>query len=348
MTTYHVFPLRFNNTLHLSRGRENNYDKTQAVLHSDTLKSALFVTAMEVANAAELPDKSFFELLKISSVFPYYKAANTEKAIYFLPRPLLPAFHKKLRIQGIGEYKQRKVIKNLEYLESSLLLELLQKEVVFIDKNNISQDGAFASHHTPLSELSLLNTSPQQHVSVDRLFETDAKPFYIDRLYFSEGVGFYFLMEGNYEDRRKILRLLEVLGENGLGTDKSVGGGHFKVDEKLLDDFLELSDTGNHQINLSLYCPNIDNQEELSQLEDSYYELVKRGGFIASPAKSAHASLRKRSVYMFKEGSIFPFKATRTGQIVDLKPDEKRLKDSIGAVIEHSIWRDGRSIFLAY
>ncbi|MBK8656807.1 MAG: hypothetical protein IPN20_23520 [Haliscomenobacter sp.] len=71
-------------------------------------------------------------------------------------------------------------------------------------------------------------------------------------------------------------------------------------------------------------------------MEDSAWGLVKRGGYIAGAADPDHTSLRKRSVFMFEEGSVFPNKPL-TGSRVDLKPDWEGM---------HSVWREGRPVFV--
>jgi len=45
--TYRVFKLRFPGGLHLAKGK-SEYDQSDTILHSDTLKSALFVCALQL------------------------------------------------------------------------------------------------------------------------------------------------------------------------------------------------------------------------------------------------------------------------------------------------------------
>ena len=68
-------------------------------------------------------------------------------------------------------------------------------------------------------------------------------------------------------------------------------------------------------------------------LTKSFYQLVKRGGWIASPI----STYRKRTVYMFTEGSVFKTPISPKGKVADLRP---------AVFTEHAIWRDGTGIFL--
>ncbi|RMG24345.1 MAG: hypothetical protein D6732_23740, partial [Methanobacteriota archaeon] len=99
-------------------------------------------------------------------------------------------------------------------------------------------------------------------------------------------------------------------------------------------------------VNLSLFRPP---WEEINspriRLDKSWYSLVKRGGWIASPEDFQFATLRKKSVMMFEEGSAFHFADFQgndisiRGELVDLRPDwnDARL---------HPVWRSGRAIFV--
>ena len=72
--------------------------------------------------------------------------------------------------------------------------------------------------------------------------------------------------------------------------------------------------------------------------------MVKRGGWLANPQEDKHRSLRKKSIYMFAEGSVFNVSETDLklqGKLVNLKPEGEVFTNP------HPIWRDGRAIFVA-
>ncbi len=82
-------------------------------------------------------------------------------------------------------------------------------------------------------------------------------------------------------------------------------------------------------------------------LESGFYDFMQRGGWIASPEEDEHRSIRKKSVYMFREGSVFGFQEnlaalTLRGEKVDITPDNEKLPFPLN----HEIWRDGSGLFL--
>ena len=89
-----------------------------------------------------------------------------------------------------------------------------------------------------------------------------------------------------------------------------------------------------------------EEREEIeNEIDKCYYQLTKRGGYISSPQQEIHLSIRKRSIYMFTEGSIFPYDENRTGKLVNLNPNSEVL-EAKQITIKHPIWRDGQAIFV--
>jgi CRISPR type III-A-associated RAMP protein Csm4 len=123
-----------------------------------------------------------------------------------------------------------------------------------------------------------------------------------------------------------------------LGTDKNVGGGKFEVDrntERVDFDFVE---SANASMLLSLYIPT-EQEVGMLNLPESRYELVIRGGYMAGSDEEDFKHLRKKSVYAFSVGSIFPTTTKLSGKIVDLKPswNDERM---------HPVYRSGKPFFV--
>ena len=89
--------------------------------------------------------------------------------------------------------------------------------------------------------------------------------------------------------------------------------------------------------NLSLYCPANDELDD-EALNRSSYSLIKRGGYIAGSSQKKFRHFRKKSIFMFQEGSVFPSNIKLKGKVIDLKPDTTPEL--------HPVYRDGTSIFL--
>ena len=337
---FEVIKLKFKSGLHLSKGKTDNYDRSQLVLHSDTLKSALFVEAKKLFGEA-ISKESFFDQFLISSAFPYLEIG--ESTLYFLPKPnlLLP----KIQIEGIKEGRLEKTLGKIEFIEYQLFQKLFDGNTIdlTLSKSNFSDDFNLIAENVELEEQTILDSKPQHQVFVSRTGK-DNDPFQIDKIYFAGNAGLYLLIDYLNDDVKQWVKAaFKLLEDSGLGTDKTTGGGQFKAIFETSGLELKYPDHPNRQINLSLYHPK---KSEITDNAYLSYKLIRRGGFIASPQNSRHLTIRKRSVYMFQEGSVFPFLGTRIGNITDLRPDDGKLKQKNIPRVEHPIWRDGQSIFL--
>jgi CRISPR-associated protein Csm4 len=188
-------------------------------------------------------------------------------------------------------------------------------------------------------------------VSVPRWYDsnTDATPFYAERLHFHPEAGLYFFISfrnTDTETRSIIRQSIELLGDSGMGADRSSGNGTFIPEWSQLE--LETPQQSSHRIMLSLYCPT---EEEVVQFVSNNaispaYSLIKRGGWIASAEDERAGSLRKRSVYMIEEGAVLPCEndGTYRGRLCNLRPS---IGTEVGSVT-HPVWRDGRAFSLPF
>ncbi|GAA4410258.1 type III-A CRISPR-associated RAMP protein Csm4 [Nibrella viscosa] len=327
--TYRVLKMHFRSPLHLSKGKTDDYGESEEVLHADTLKSALFVCARQVLGAESVSDTdAFFKKFRISSAFPF---VGNE---LFFPKP--QARVQPFRDDEIIQERQAKKHKKLAFLGQSYFEDLINERKRHLRAADFTADGRFVSDHTDvrtLGETPVFATDVQQRVTIPANYEEDPLPYYVDRLYFSETAGLWFAFSSHDETVYADVRAaLKCLGDNGVGTDRSVGNGQFEVSEATLT--LAVPDQPTHQLLLSLWCPE---QTELDAdfLGQSAYGLVKRGGYIASPDRPEHLTYRKKSIYMFTEGSVFPHRPGKPllGKVADLQPDTPE-------VTQH-VWRDG-------
>ena len=184
--------------------------------------------------------------------------------------------------------------------------------------------------------MSRTQTTQRVHVYADT--EKDAEPFFFEWRYFDHEAGLYFLTTATGPLLDELVTLTTMLGETGLGTDRNVGGGHFEVEVAEV----EINNTPNAdaQVLLSLFIPDRQDMQNLN-LEDARYGLLRRGGFAAGSSIESLRHLRKRSVYMFDEGSVFPTQTPLGGTVVDLRPDWN-------APAMHPMLRSGKPFFLPY
>lgn len=323
-----AYKLYFEGALHISDAR-SDYGKSESMLHSDALYAAL------LAIQGQLSDTVNADLgCTISSLFPFTKAENGT-TVYFFPKPMV-----QLQTYLENEYDDIKKLKRVEWLDKTYFEEML--EGAFNSPiNSQTVQGSFLSAEKIDKEFMYSQVMPRVEV-LRSAEENEGKTniFYIDRTYFKEGSGLYFMVSG---DTTELEKLLNVLQYEGIGTDRNVGFGHFHFER--LDDFhLSIPTESNYALSLSLFNPeNEDLIQEFTSGEHAAWEILKRGGWMTS---SGNVGVRKKSVYMFREGSIFSntvTEVTALGQVnIDLKPD-----DSEGFTPpEHPVWRSGRALFL--
>lgn len=328
MTKFKIYKLRFIAPLHIGDERAD-YSSSLQTIHSDTLYSAMI--SVLAKTGSDIPEKGDLGFA-ISSLFPYYQENEKSDAVYFLP---------KLKAQSIPDKKLQdiaKKIKKVEWLDIAYFNKLISGERLFSENFNEEHlTGKYLSE-AEIEDFIIKEVNPR--VKVSRDFSKDAEPFYMERLYFKGHSGMYFIAEG---DTSKIDLALNILKNEGIGTDRTVGNGYFEWSEGSID--LQLGESG-YISNLSMFIP--ENKEQLKSLLDSEkiaYDFTKRGGWITD---SGLNTFRKNSIYMFKEASVFATESNVSkvdikGKIVDLKPklDYANLK-----VSPHPIWRSGKAIFI--
>lgn len=368
MKTYKVVKLKFDSPFHLSQGKPN-YEDSATMLHSDTIKSALCVMAMQLYGLKNdktidfgegLDIDKFFGKFKCSSAFPYYREE------YFFPKPMMQLPFKVVdensKDKEENEAKRNKALKKLTYIGKSLFEEVVKgmKEYEIKKEEAVFAKGKFYSetlkdlNENERENFKVYTIEAHRRVSIpiERYMgsDKDATPFFMEKIYFQEGAGLYFLVDidGQADNdfwKKVFLPALRLWADSGIGAHKNLGHGRFAVE--VLDNF-ELNvptDADCSQMNLSLYCP-IKSELQVGGVnilkeKNTAYSLIKRGGWVANPKEEQYQSYRKKSVYMFDVGSIFKTNKAPNGKVVNLKP-QKWIEDGVG----HDIFRDGTAIFV--
>ncbi len=274
---------------------------------------------------------------RISSTFIYREVGD--ETIYYLPRPLkFPVNYPEEDLDFFKSYKK------LSYLplkiwqrwyqgtgfNSSDRDELTTYSKLGESKGELSQAGAF-----DYGKAFKIDKIPK--VAIDRV--TRATNFYHTGFVqfqwepSKNPAGLYFLLELSEIGEKladKLQAALHLLGEEGLGGERSSGAGKFQVT------WLDLADTwqkivnfadGNQHTLLSLFW---DTTVTSDFLKTASYEIQERGGWIAE------SQLRRKKVRMFVEGSVFSIQPQ--GKLVDVTPE---------LFHRHRIYRSGISLSLA-
>jgi CRISPR-associated protein Csm4 len=316
-----TYKLHFTAPLHLS-ARHDGFEKTHNYLHSDTLFSAI------VSNWSHLYDEAPETLIKsegfvISSAFPFVGER------FYFPKPYsaLPVRY------DASDNGLEKKLRKVEFVEQGLFEKLIGNLEVQGDKLLFSKDGNFLA----------TGSVPRAHCveremgrnMIDRVTgQTDI--FYFSEISFLPNAGLFFLAHFIDDNiRKKFEATLRLLGDEGIGSDRSVGKGLFSVE--VIDDFpLAQPANPNSFLTLSLYHPT---EEEIKSdlLKRSAYHLVSRGGWITAPG---FRSLRRQSLNMFLEGSVFS--ALEQGSYGDIPV----VAGKIDGMLDFDVYRYGKAFAL--
>jgi CRISPR-associated protein Csm4 len=192
-----------------------------------------------------------------------------------------------------------------------------------------------------LRQLAVYGADKVPRVTVDRLASA-SEIFHTGRVRFAPGCGLWFGTEWRRPEEQiegaalsyqeAFQRTLFLLGEDGLGGERSVGYGVFKVanDHTLA---LPASQEGAPLLLLSRYHPREEDLPQTLVGETAAYTLVPKGGWVQSwdgPAK------RRKRIWLLAEGSVIePQGAGPWGDVVDVRP---------ASGFAHPVWRYGLAL----
>jgi len=319
--------------------REEWREGTKTYIPADTLFSALVHCYELLYGDPENFIKQFREdpPFLLSSAFPFWM-----DDFYFpLPRNkfLLPdelkslkdilkkKHYGKVQKSSPSESFDLKAIKKIQYVNQPGLCYLLKGESLFGFILKCLEDRSFKT----LPPLSHFNTNEQTEVerrkfpwrqenvpriALSRLTSHPGENFFhFGEVYYEKQAGLFVLIKINRPEwENKIKALFYLLSHEGVGGDRTCGKGILQKPEFLQIELTEKED-GDGIYCLSPYYPADEEQEGLAE---GYYELEERKGYIFSPWGR---SLRRRSLRLFAEGSVFPRNRVRRGTLVDVTPD---------------------------
>jgi len=334
MTSFRIYKIHFTTPIHLGDNRDD-YGISLKTIQSDTLYSAIISCLAKVGEP--IPDNGDLQC-SISSLFPFYQKSHNQNPIFFLPKHMAVNPH-------VGEdmVEHMKTVKNVSWLDLKYFTKLIKGESLF-DKREImsSIQGAYMTDSIIDKDFIYSNISPRVSI-VSRNGEKDAKLFYMDRIYFKDYSGLFFICDG---DTTLIEKGLKILQYEGIGTDRNVGNGLFEYEADKID--LELPTHSDYVMSLSIFIPENEIQlKSMIQGKDVAYDFTRRGGWITT---SPYNTLRKSTIYTFSPASVFSSSNNNyntMGKIVNLTPDIDNIAYKLGTgKINHPIWRCGKSIFI--
>ena len=308
-----AYLLHFPGPLHISNTRDD-YGVSLHTISSDTLYAALTATLAKMGK--NIPADGDLGCV-VSGAFPYYQADATAIPTLFFPKPMAYTI-------PTTDNTQIKKMKKVAWLDKYYLEQVLNGQE--LSEADV-QLHVYGSYLTNRSFEPFIDSQVNARVTVSRSGE-DAKPFYMDEVYFKGHSGLFFLAEG---DTSLIDEVLPLLAQEGVGTDRNVGHGYFEYKKEHLE--IQVPDSTDMGLILSTFIP--EDKLQLEQAIDNQqvaYELVRRGGWITS---APYNTLRKNAIYAFAAGSVLS--GNHVGKIVDLAPN---------GLINHPVWRCGKTIVL--
>lgn len=317
------YRLKFTAPFHVDSRGNAFYEESGSFIHSDTLSSAILATwaliwPEQMSQQAQTPS------FRLSSAFPFYRDCS-DRYYYFLPRP----FRESVSPPDGWDMKNNKKIKKIQWLDVD------QWRAFWTDNNweyriNLKEDiqqGIFACRNKYLPEkLWLEEERPRLAIDRNDNQAAESQIFNFSRIWLDPNGGLYFLAVFDDEaSRQQFETALRVLGDSGIGADRTSGNGCFTPSKGQIPE-LQLAEHG-QAVALSLVNP-APSDCQTGWLEGSAYKLVSRGGWIGG------SGIRKQRVRMFAEGSVF--NQPLTGRMIDVSVDH----------LPHKVFRDGRGFFV--
>ncbi|ANQ53038.1 CRISPR-associated protein Csm4 [Thermosipho sp. 1063] len=287
MKKYRV-KLKFRTPLHVGE-KDNIYNAVSKFVHSDTIFSGL-VNAYNILFGGEKTEKFLNviiedpDIFRISSSFFYYKD------IYFYPKPFGYNF-------GLDKFylDDMKKIRKLEFVSEEFLKGNVENPVIF---------GKFATNGKNVEEFVHVRDVPR--IVNDRI-TNEVSIFYMSYVTFDKDSGLWFFLDVDESLENEVFASLKLLGDEGIGGERTYGYGAFEFDVEEVD----LKSEGKMFLLLSSYYPK--DQSEVRKV--IYYKIYEKTGYVFSLYDNTK---RQPIVRLFSEGSVFSDKVV--GKILDITP----------------------------
>ncbi len=296
-----LYRLAFPHGFHLDAG-SYGYETSEVMIHSDTLFGALCCCANMLGGNGWV--EKLKEGLILSSAFPFLG-----KRLFF-PKPL----HLSI-IDFPDHYEREKAWKKVRYLEEKLLRRALKGNLNIPNeflpekvKNRCWFDG---------SPEEVLKTVEHPRVSIDRITQATTI-FHFQEVHFEPEGGLFFLADCQSDKSVEGIfkASLQLLGDEGIGSDGTVGKGWFIPSKgEPFESLPTLSD--NRHYLLSLYHPT-STEVPLIDARASNYDLLVRRGWSSF---LGNMDYRRKSVKMFVEGSVLAIPQIPQGHNPSVAPD---------------------------
>lgn len=317
---------------HLQTGG-GDHESVEQFPRSDTFSAALSYWWFRQYGAID----SFPETLPyhLSSLFPAIGQ----------PGGLVRLYPKPMDIAIDPESQSHKVFKNIKWLDEALFLSWKEGNDLsgIIPENssspNLKRKGQVwvKDASMDLGQDALVQTDVRTRATVDRATHATV-PFHFVSAAYPEDVFFWFFVSLKPEQESRFLALLRLLGDEGIGADRTVGMGCFSVEDIETFDTEEAASTGKWY-NLGVYNP-VGPEVSMINWKESFYQLENRGGWVSG------TGIRRQPLVCVGENTILHASKKPVGNVACvLRKDDPNLPDDVNKP-DYSVYRDCRGYFL--
>lgn len=353
MPQLRMYHLTFPHGIHIGAGGVESVEDSLEYVPSDTLFAALLDTWRHLGREVkELLPENGEPALRVTSAFPF------AGGVRFYPKPvdLRELFTEEtLKTESAG-----KRLKKIRYISEQLLLKAANGQYLdnFLFPEDENEDpktgialqgGTFwllpeevkdlpkewqlsAEKWWLLRRKKVYETQTAPRVTVDRV-NSASNLFQSERVLFNAGCGLWFGVARNSISQAEFENLLTILGDSGLGGERTAGYGHFTFEQK--GEF-SLNAPQSSAYLLSRWHPKAD---EVSLLPHSAYKLEAVEGWLRTPENAA--AQRRKRVWLVAEASLIA--GNPQGDAVDVKPEYDAKS---GETILHPVYRPGFAVTL--
>ena len=313
MSTHTTYYLNFRSPLHLGR-RGVGLEETEISIPADTLFSAICQTWRTFYGEESLTN--FLDQYETGEPFLLTSAFPFAEDIKFFPKPLIDL--------NVDADDDRKKLKKVPFVSEKRFSQIATDEPIAFDPKYLTNNGQLWIHDGDKCSSTVWSIDKRPRVTLDRQ-SSASEIWHLGGVKFHKGCGLWFGAKFDAEETQtQIETLLRVLGDTGIGGERSAGYGLFDLHAQPAEP--ESARETDRFVTLSPVCPRDADQLEALIQGAVGYALEERSGWIGS---SEGNGLRRQQIWMFGEGSVLSGNGAQVGRLVDLKPDP----------CPHPVWR---------
>ncbi|MBV8360097.1 MAG: type III-A CRISPR-associated RAMP protein Csm4, partial [Deltaproteobacteria bacterium] len=287
-----AYRLAFRGPIHLGTGREGDLADLDVLPRSDTIASAIVALWRHIASGASDQEASRIAAqppFAVSSAMPAVLAGGKWETLLFLPPGI---FDRVPRLSGA----ERKSLKRVRFASIESLRSLLNGR---IPPGVATRGDALVPANF---DGELWTNRSRLRLHVDRMGDRpmDGQLYEFGGIHLANNVCLTVIIDFiDASCRSNVEAALALLGDEGIGADRTAGYGSFVVDN-VEEGFVADLGTG-ARLSLSLLHPTRDEIERGLLDPPAEYLITSRGGWATSTSAS---SFRRKIVNMLAEGSL--------------------------------------------